>query len=143
MTGNNGTVYLAAILVLALFGYVVWRNNRRRGEVVAGAGIAPAVDAALRRLLAGETGFAVVSVSPSVYLQFAMESNGAVLAEANCPADNEAAARVLSAAGLSPVQGPPNYRGSFAAGDAGRLAGLVRSYLDAFGAGSVTIRTGR
>ena len=142
MNGNSGTVYLAAILVLALFGYVLWRNNRRRGEVVAGAGIAPAVAAALRRLLAGETGFVVVSVTPSVYLQFAMESNGAVLAEANCPADS-AAARVLSAAGLSAVQGPPNYRGSFASGDAGRLAGLVRSYLDAFGAGSVTIRTGR
>ena len=142
MTGQNSTVYLAAI-ILALFGYVLWRNNKRRGDVVAGAGIAPAVDAALRRLLAGETGFVVVSVSPSVYLQFAMESNGAVLAEANCPAGNEAAARVLSAAGLSAVAGPPNYRGSFASGDVGRLAGLVRNYLDALGAGSVTIRTGR
>ena len=142
MTGQNSTVYLAAI-ILALFGYVLWRNNKRRGEVVAGAGIAPAVEAALRRLLAGETGFVVVSVSPSVYLQFALESNGAVLTEANCPADNEAAARVLSAAGLSAVPGPPNYRGSFASGDAGRLAGVVRNYLDALGAGSVTIRTGR
>ena len=142
MTGQNSTVYLAAI-ILALFGYVLWRNNKRRGEVVAGAGIAPAVEAALRRLLAGETGFVVVSVSPSVYLQFASESNGAVLAEANCPADNEAAARVLSAAALSAVPGPPNYRGSFASGDVGRLAGLVRNYLDALGAGSVTIRTGR
>ncbi len=142
MTGQNSTVYLAAI-ILALFGYVLWRNNKRRGEVVAGAGIAPAVDAAMRRLLAGETGFVVVSVSPSVYLQFALESNGAVLTEANCPADNEAAARVLSAAGLSAVPGPPNYRGSFASGDAGRLAGVVRNYLDALGAGSVTIRTGR
>jgi hypothetical protein len=143
MTGNNGTVYVAAILVLVLFGYVVWRNNKRRGNVVGGAGIAPAVDAAVRRLLAGETGFVVVSVSPSVYLQFSTESSGAVLAEANCPADNDAAARVLSAAGLRAVQGPPNYRGSLASGDAGRLAGLVRDYLDALGAGSVTIRTGR
>jgi hypothetical protein len=143
MAGHNGTVYLAAIMVVALFGYVVWRNNRRRGHVVAGAGIAPAVDAAFRQLLAGETDFVVLSVSPSVYLQFATESNGAVLAEASCPADNESAERVLSTAGLSAVQGAPNYRGSFAGADAGRLAGFVRSYLEALGAGSVTIRSGR
>lgn len=143
MAGQNGTVYLAAIVVLALFGYAVWRNNRRRGHVVAGAGIAPAVDTALRRLLAGQTRFVVLSVSPSVYLQFATESNGAVLAEANCPADNEAAERVLSTAGLRAVQGPPNYRGSFASADAGRLVGLAQSYLEALRAASVTIRTGR
>jgi hypothetical protein len=142
MAGHNGTVYLAAV-ILALFAYVLWRNNKRRGDVVAGAGIAPAVDAALRRLLAGETGFVVVSASPSVYLQFAIESNGAVLAEANCPPDNEAAATVLLTAGLSAIQGPPNYRGTFASGDVGRLAGLVRSYLDALGVGSARIRTGR
>lgn len=142
MTGRNSSVYLA-VIIAALFGFVLVRNYRRRGQTVGGEAIAPAVDAALRRLLARETGFVVVSISPSVYVQFAMESNGAVLAEANCPADNEAAATVLSTAGLTVVQGPPNYRGSFASADAGRLASLVRSYLDALGAGSVTIRTGR
>lgn len=143
MTGHNSSVYLAAIVVLALFAYVVWRNNRRRGDLVAGAGIAPAVDAALRRLLAGEVGFVVLSVSPSVYVQFATQPNGAVLAEANCPGENEPAAAVLSAAGLSPVQGRPNYRATFATADAGRLAALVHAYLDALGAGSITILTGR
>src|ERR1700730_15133660 len=125
MAGQNGTVYLAPIIALALFGYVVWRNNRRRGHVVVGAGMAPAIDAALRRLLAGETGFVCLSISPSVYLQCATASNGAVLAEAKCPPDSEAAERVLSTGGLSAVQGLPNYRGSFATADAGRLAGLA------------------
>jgi len=142
MAGHNSTVYLAVIIV-ALFGFVLVRNYRRRGQMVTGEGIAPAVDAVLRRLLAGETGFVVISVSPSVYIQFATESNGAVLAEANCPADNEAAARVLSEAGLSAVQGPPNYRGSFASSDIRRLVALVHAYLDALGAGSVRILTGR
>src|SRR5260370_8689760 len=110
MTGQNSTVYLAAI-ILALFGYVLWRNNKRRGEVVAGAGIAPAVEAALRRLLAGQTGFVVVSVSPSVYLQFPMESNGPGLADANCPAHKEAAAPTLPAPVPTPCTGSPNHPG--------------------------------
>jgi len=140
--GHSSTVYLAAI-ILAMFGYVLWRNSRRRGHVVAGAGIAPAVDAALRRLLAGETPFVVLSVTPNVYLQFATEPNGGVLVEANCPAGNEAAATILTTAGLIAVPGPPNYRASFASPDIGRLASLVPSYLDALGAVSLTIRTGR
>ena len=135
------TTNLAAILAVALITYLLWRNYRRRGQVVRGAGIAPAVDAAFGRLLAGETRFVVLSASPAVYLQFATEPNGAVLAEANCPADNQAAERVLSTAGLSEVQGPPNYRATFARADVGRLAGLVRDYLDALGAKSITIRT--
>ena len=85
----------------------------------------------------------VLSASPSAYLQFATEANGAVLAEANCPADNQAAQRALSTAGLSAVQGPPNYRGNFASADVGRLSSLVRDYLEALGASSITIRTAR
>jgi len=112
-SGHNNPVYLAVIVVLASIGYVVWRNYRRRGQMVRGAGIAAAV------------------------------SNGAVLAEANCPAGNQAAETVLSTAGLTATKGPPNYRATFASADAGRLAGLVRSYLGALGAGSLTIETGR
>ena len=108
-----------------------------------GAGIAPAVDAALGRLLAGETRFVVLTVSPSVYLQFANEPNGAVLVEANCPADSPAAERVLSTAGLRAVQGPPNYRGNFASADVGRLSSLARDYIHALGAASISIRSGR
>ena len=107
-----------------------------------GAGIAPAVDAALGRLLAGETRFVVLTLSPSVYLQFANEPNGAVLVEANCPADSPAAERVLSA-GLRAVQGPPNYRGNFASADVGRLSSLARDYIHALGAASISIRSGR
>ncbi len=142
-SGHNNPVYLAVIVVLASIGYVVWRNYRRRGQMVRGAGIAAAVDAVLQRLLAGEIGFVVLSVSPTVYVQFRTESNGAVLAEANCPAGNQAAETVLSTAGLTATKGPPNYRATFASADAGRLAGLVRSYLGALGAGSLTIRGGR
>lgn len=142
MSGQNTTVYLT-IIIVALFGFVLARNYRRRGQVVRGEGIAPAVEAALRRLLAGDTGFVVLSVSPSVYWQFATEPNGAVLTEANCPPDDEAAERVLSTAGLSAVPGRPNYRAHLASADVGRLVGLVRSYLDALGATSLTIRTGR
>ena len=141
--GQYTTANLAAILALVFITYLIWRNYRRRGQLVRGAGIAPAVEAALGRLLAGETRFVVVSVSPSVYLQFANEPHGAVLAEANCPADNPAAERVLSTAGLSAVQGPPNYRGNFASADVGRLSSLVRDYLEALGASSITIRTAR
>jgi hypothetical protein len=141
--GHNNTVYPVAIIVLALVTYLLWRNYRRRGEVVRGAGIAAAVDAVLQLLLAGEIGFVVLSVSPTVYVQFKTESNGAVLAEANCPAGNQAAETVLSTAGLTATKGPPNYRATFASADAGRLAGLVRSYLGALGAGSLTIETGR
>jgi hypothetical protein len=141
--GHNNPVYLAVIVVLASIGYVVWRNYRRRGQMVRGAEIAPAVDAALLRLLAGETGFVVLAVSPRVYVQFATESSGSVITEANCPAGNRAAEKVLTTAGLSAVQGLPNYRASFASADVGRLAGLVHRYLDALGAGSLTIETGR
>ena len=141
--GHYNTANLAAILAVALIGYVLWRNYRRRGQLVRGAGIAPAVDAALGRLLAGETRFVVLTVSPSVYLQFANEPNGAVLVEANCPADSPAAERVLSTAGLRAVQGPPNYRGNFASADVGRLSSLARDYLSALGAGSISIRSGR
>ena len=137
------TTNLAAIVAVALITYMLWRNYRRRGQVIRGAGIAPAVDAALGRLLVGETRFVVLLASPAAYLQFATEPNGAVLAEANCPADNQAAERVLSTAGLSAVQGPPNYRATFARADVGRLGGLVRDYLDALGAESITIRTAR
>ena len=140
---HYNTANLAAILAVALIGYVLWRNYRRRGQLVRGAGIAPAVDAALGRLLAGETRFVVLTVSPSVYLQFANEPNGAVLVEANCPADSPAAERVLSTAGLRAVQGPPNYRGNFASADVGRLSSLARDYLSALGAGSISIRSGR
>jgi hypothetical protein len=111
--GHNNPVHLAVIVVLASIGYGVWRNYRRRGQMVRGAGIAAAV------------------------------SNGAVLAEANCPAGNQAAETVLSTAGLTATKGPRNYRATFASADAGRLAGLVRSYLGALGAGSLTIRGGR
>jgi len=141
--GHYNTANLAAILAVALIGYVLWRNYRRRGQLVRGAGIAPAVDAALGRLLAGETRFVVLTVSPSVYLQFANEPNGAVLIEANCPADSPAAERVLSTAGLRAVQGPPNYRGNFASADVGRLSSLARDYISALGAGSISIRSGR
>ena len=140
---HYNTANLAAILAVALITVLLWRNYRRRGQVVRGAGIAPAVDAALGRLLAGETRFVVLSVSPAVYLQFATEPNGAVLAEANCPADNRPAESVLSTAGLSVVPGPPNYRATLARADIGRLAGLVRDYLDALRAESITIRTAR
>src|SRR2546425_11147471 len=119
--GQYTTANLAAILAVALIASVLWRNYGRRGQLVRGAGIAPAVDAALARLLAGETRFVVLSVTPSVYLQFANEPNGAVLAEANCPADNPAAERVLSTAGLGAVQGPPNYRGNVGSADVGWL----------------------
>ena len=141
--GQYNTASLAAILALVFVTYVLWRNYRQRGKLVQGARIAPAVDAALARLFASKTRFVVLSVSRSVYLQFASESNGAVLAEANCPADNQAAQRALSTAGLSAVQGPPNYRGSFASADVGRLPSLARDYLDALGAGSISIRVGR
>ena len=141
--GQYNTASLAAILALVFVTYVLWRNYRQRGKLVQGAQIAPAVDAALARLFASKTRFVVLSVSRSVYLQFASESNGAVLAEANCPADNQAAQRALSTAGLSAVQGPPNYRGSFASADVGRLPSLARDYLDALGAGSISIRVGR
>jgi len=141
--GQYTTANLAAILALVFITYLIWRNYRRRGQLVRGAGIAPAVEAALGRLLAGETRFVVVSVSPSVYLQFANEPHGAVLAEANCPADNPGAERVLSTAGLSAVQGPPNYRGNFASADVGQLSSLARDYLDALGAASISIRSGR
>lgn len=142
---QNGTLYLAAIIVVALVSVRLWRNYRRRGQVLMGAQIAPAVDEALRRLVTDEKGFVVLSVSPRplVYLQFATEPNGGVVAEANCPADNEAAQTVLTTAGLSPVQGPPNYRATFASRDTGQLAGLVRNCFDALGADSLTIRTGR
>ena len=116
------TTNLAAIVAVALITYMLWRNYRRRGQVIRGAGIAPAVDAALGRLLVGETRFVVLLASPAAYLQFATEPNGAVLAEANCPADNQAAERVLSTAGLSAVQGPPNYRATLAGADVDRLA---------------------
>ena len=102
--GQYNTASLAAILALVFVTYVLWRNYRQRGKLVQGARIAPAVDAALARLFASKTRFVVLSVSRSVYLQFASESNGAVLAEANCPADNQAAQRALSTAGLSAVQ---------------------------------------
>ena len=141
--GQYTTANLAAILALAFITYLIWRNYRRRGKLVRGAEIAPAVEAAFGRLLAGETRFVVLSVSPSAYLQFATDPNGAVLAEANCPADNPAAERVLSTAGLSAVQGPPNYRGNFASADVGRLSSLARDYLDALGAASISIRSGR
>jgi len=141
--GQYNTASLAAILALVFVTYLLWRNYRQRGKLVQGARIAPAVDAALARLFASKTRFVVLSVSRSVYLQFASESNGAVLAEANCPADNQAAQRALSTAGLSAVQGPPNYRGSFASADVGRLSSLARDYLDALGAGSISIRVGR
>ena len=141
--GQYNTASLAAILALVFVTYLLWRNYRQRGKLVQGARIAPAVDAALARLFASKTRFVVLSVSRSVYLQFASESNGAVLAEANCPADNQAAQRALSTAGLSAVQGPPNYRGSFASADVGRLPSLARDYLDALGAGSISIRVGR
>jgi len=137
------TTNLAAIVAVALITYLLWRNYRRRGQVIRGAGIAPAVDAALGRLLVGETRFVVLSASPAVYLQFATEPNGAVLAEANCPADNQAAERVLSTAGLSAVQGPPHYRGNVASADVGWLSGLARDYFDTLGAGSISIRSGR
>jgi len=141
--GQYNTASLAAILALVFVTYVLWRNYRRRGQLVRGVEIAPAVEAALGRLLAGETRFVVLSASPSAYLQFATDATGAVLAEANCPADNQAAQRALSTAGLSAVQGPPNYRGSFASADVGRLSSLARDYLDALGAGSISIRVGR
>lgn len=141
--GQYTTANLAAILALVFITYLIWRNYRRRGQLVRGAEIAPAVEAALGRLLAGETRFVVLSVSPSAYLQFATDPNGAVLAEANCPADNQVAQRALSTAGLSAVQGPPNYRGNFASADVGRLSSLARDYLDALGASSITIRTAR
>ena len=141
--GQYTTANLAAILALVFITYLIWRNYRRRGQLVRGAEIAPAVEAALGRLLAGETRFVVLSASPSAYLQFATEANGAVLAEANCPADNQAAQRALSTAGLSAVQGPPNYRATLAGADVDRLAGLVRDYLGALGASSITIRTAR
>ena len=141
--GQYGTANVAAILAVAFIAYLLWRNYRRRGQLVRGAAIAPAVDAALRRLLAGETRFVVLSVSPSAYLQFAAEPNGAVVAEANCPAGNPAGERVLATAGLSAVQGPPNYRATFASADVNRLGGLTREYFDALDAGSITIRTGR
>ena len=141
--GHYNTANLAAILAVALIGYVLWRNYRRRGQLVRGAGIAHAVEVALGRLLAGETRFVVLTLSPSVYLQFANEPNGAVLVEANCPADSPAAERVLSTAGLRAVQGPPNYRGNFARADVGRLSSLARDYLSALGAASISIRSGR
>ncbi len=141
--GHQNTVYVVAIITLALVAYSLWRNYKRRGQTVGGARIAPAVDAALRRLLAGKTRFVVLSVRDPVYLQFATEPNGSLLAEANCPAGNEMAEKVLSGAGLSAVQGRPNYRARLASADVGWLAGLVRSYLEALGAGSLTIQTGR
>lgn len=142
---QNGSLYLVVIILVALVGLRLWRNNRRRGQVLMGAQIAPAVDEALRRLMADEKGFVVLAVSsrPLVYLQFATEPNGGVIAEANCPADNAAAQKVLTTAGLSPVQGPPNYRATFASRDTGQLARLVRNYFDALGADSLTIRTGQ
>jgi hypothetical protein len=142
---QSGTLYLAALILVAFAGVRIWRNYRRRGQVLMGAQIAPAVDEALRRLLADEKGFVVLSVSsrPRVYLQFATEPNGGVVAEANCPADNETAQKVLTTAGLSPVESPPNYRAILARRDPGQLAGLVRNYFDALGAESLTMRTGQ
>ena len=142
---QNGTLYLAVIILVALVGVRLWRNYRRRGQVLRGAQIGPAVDESLRRLVTDEKGFVVLSVSSRsrVYLQVATEPNGGILAEANCPADNEAAQEVLTSAGLSLVQGPPNYRATFASRDTGQLAGLVRSYFGALGAESLTIQTGQ
>src|SRR5438876_10974046 len=141
--GQYSTATLAAILAVALIAYLLWRKYRRRGQRVRDAEIAPAVAAVLGRLLGGKTSFVVMSVSPSVYLQFASEPNGAVLVEANCPADKPAAERVLSTAGLGAVQGPPNYRGNFARADVGRLSSLARDYIHALGAASISIRSGR
>ena len=141
--GDFNMLYVVAIIILAIVAYSLWRNSRRHGRAVEGAGIGPAVDAVLRSLLAGETRFVVLSVSARVYLQFAVEPNGGFLAEANCPPGNEVAEKVLSTAGLGGVPGQPNYRGRFDNADAGRIAGLVRSFLEAIGAQSITIRTGR
>ena len=144
-TAQSSSLYLVVLLLVALIAFRLWRNNRRRGQVLMGAQIAPAVDEALRRLVADEKGFVVFSVHsrPRVYVQFATEPNGGVVAEANCPADNEAAQTVLTTAGLAPVHGPPNYRATFASRDTGQLAGLVRNYFAALGAESITIRTGQ
>ena len=141
--GDLNTLYVVAIIILAIVAYSLWRNSKRHGRAVEGTAIRPAVDAALRSLLAGETRFIVVSVSARVYLQFAVEPNGGLLAEANCPPGNEVAEKVLSTAGLGGVPGQPNYRGRFASADAGRIAGLVRDFLEAVGAQSITIRAGR
>ncbi len=141
--GDLNTLYVVAIIILAIVAYSLWRNSKRHGRAVEGTAIGPAVDAALRSLLAGETRFIVVSVSARVYLQFAVEPNGGLLAEANCPPGNEVAEKVLSTAGLGGVPGQPNYRGRFASPDAGRIAGLVRDFLEAVGAQSITIRAGR
>src|SRR5213083_1075062 len=77
--GDLNTLYVVAIIILAIVAYSLWRNSKRHGRAVEGTAIGPAVDAALRSLLAGETRFIVVSVSARVYLQFAVEPNGGLL----------------------------------------------------------------
>ena len=142
-TGQTSTFYLAAALLVAVIGLRFWRIQRRRGQVLRGEEIASAVNAALRNLVAGENRFVVLSVSQRAYLQFASQPNGGMVVEANCPDDNDAAQRVLTTAGLSPVKGPPNYRATFASTDVGQLVGLARGYLDALGADSIRIRAGQ